>query len=1189
MEFLEKIGVFVNRILGFLERMITGTFGSANERRVRSIGYVRDKKTGSSAVVPNSLLDRINTLEPRYEMLSEGELRETASKLRGQIADGKTLDDVMPDAFAAVREAGKRYLKMRHYDVQMVGGVILHQGMIAEMATGEGKTLVATTPAFLNALTGNVHIVTVNDYLARRDMEWMGSLHLGLGLTVGTIQSNMSSGERQKAYACDITYGTNNEFGFDYLRDNMKPVSELQVQRSLNFAIIDEIDNILIDEARTPLIISGPAHDDVSKYPKAHRIAMQLVRDKHFEVKEKEHTCHLTDEGIRHAEELVGVESFYTVGNMEWPHLLDNALKAIYLYKRDVSYMVRGDEVIIVDEHTGRPMEGRQWSDGLHQAVEAKEGVKIKAENQTLATVTLQNFFKLYKKLGGMTGTAMTEANEFLKIYKLDVTAVPPNRPNRRADHPDAIYRSMKEKWDAVVEEIKEVHATGRPVLVGTVSIESSEYVARKLTQHGIRHNVLNAKHHEREAEIIAQAGRWEAVTISTNMAGRGTDIILGGNPEYMAWDELKQTYGTRLDVPKAVWDETTKRIADQEGMGAEGRKVAEAGGLHVVGTERHDSRRIDLQLRGRAGRQGDPGSSRFFLSLEDDLMRKFAGDWVKDWLTALGMQEGERIESRMVTNRIEAAQKKVEERHFEMRKHLLEYDEVMDEQRKRVYGYRQSILEGENCRDLILKMIDRQLTRSAKSFLEPEYPWETIVDWGRQQLGIEIDGREIRGMTQDQLEVYLTEQCERQADIQIQEKIDENIPEDVENDRERNWQAMSKWANAAFGLNTNERDLKKVGRDELQTYLYERAKQSVAKIDLTPIQQFLAPDWGRRSLAGWATQQYGIEFLPEEFVDKDGNQSAAFIRERILLVYQAKEVHFPVAVGLTNFLSDGPNGQRGNKDGLAKWASGRFQTHIDPAVLESQSRNELIGLLESCSRKFFERGQSISEMDHYLAKAYGKPEEAEGNGQNGHGHHDPAAVRQMIDWANREFQAGLQETQLATVDRTTARRQLRHVYEQRYRPELYQAERSLILEVLDQAWKDHLYFMDHLRSGIGLVGYAQKDPKVEYRREGMKAFEQMWDRISSQVTGAIFRIEHQSPDFVGSLWQVTSVTHAAPPPDAAEDQYTTSGPGDVAASAGEPNQAIDPIRNDADRVGRNELCPCGSGKKYKKCHGANS
>ncbi|MFN9041141.1 MAG: preprotein translocase subunit SecA, partial [Planctomyces sp.] len=541
-------------------------FGSSNERRMRRLGFVRDRD-GRTTILPGSMLDRINSLEPQLQKLTDDELRQTATKLRARLRNGETLDDLLPEAFAAVRESGRRFLKMRHYEVQLIGGYILHKGMISEMVTGEGKTLVATLPAFLNAIAGKVHVVTVNDYLARRDMEWMGPIYLNLGLTVGAIQSDMSSSERQVHYACDITYGTSNQFGFDYLRDNMKPTRDLQVQGPLDSAIVDEIDNILIDEARTPLIISGPAHDNLEKYPRAEAIARQLRKDIDFEVKEKEHTCHLTEEGVRRAEQLAGVESFYTAGNMEWPHLLDNALKAHHLYKRDVSYVVERGEVVIVDENTGRKMEGRQWSDGLHQAVEAKEGVKIKAETQTLATITLQNYFKLYSKLSGMTGTAMTEAEEFLKIYNLDVVAIPTNRHMPRINHPDSIYGTEKEKWDAVVTEIVDVHATGRPVLVGTTSIELSEMLSHKLGRRGIQHNVLNAKFHEREAEIVAQAGRLKAVTIATNMAGRGTDIILGGNPEHSAWEELKSRYASRLEVPKSEWDELTRQIAEREGM----------------------------------------------------------------------------------------------------------------------------------------------------------------------------------------------------------------------------------------------------------------------------------------------------------------------------------------------------------------------------------------------------------------------------------------------------------------------------------------------------------------------------------------------------------------------------------------------------------------------------------------------
>lgn len=1191
MEILDKFGDAFNVVLGGTERFITRMFGSSNERRVRGIGFVRDKQ-GNSSIVPGSTLDRINQLEPDYEKLSDAELRETASKLRRRLADGQTLDDLLPDAFAAVREAGKRYLKMRHYDVQMVGGYILHHGMIAEMVTGEGKTLVASLPAFLNGVAGSVHVITVNDYLAQRDMEWMGPLHMGLGLTIGAIQSNMGQEEKRKAYSCDITYGTNNEFGFDYLRDNMKSWKEEQVQGPLVYAIIDEIDNILIDEARTPLIISGRAHDDVSKYPVADKLARQLVRDTHFELKEKEHTCHLTETGIRYAEELAGVESFYTPGNMEWPHLIDNALRAHHLYKRDVNYIVRNGEVIIIDEHTGRMMEGRQWSDGLHQAVEAKEGVKVKEETQTLATVTLQNFFKLYKKLSGMTGTAMTEASEFVKIYNLDVVSVPTNRPMKRINYPDAIYRTEHEKWNAVVEEIKEVHATERPVLVGTVSIENSEKLSNMLTRNGIKHAVLNAKYHEREAEIIAQAGRINGVTIATNMAGRGTDIILGGNPEYLAWDELKLKYESRLDVPKWEWDALTKAIADREGMKAEGQKVAELGGLHVIGTERHESRRIDLQLRGRAGRQGDNGSSRFFLSLEDDLMRKFGGEWVKEWLAALGMQEGERIESKMVTRQIESSQKKVEERHFEQRKNLLEYDEVMDEQRKRVYSYRQAVLEGADCRTLILAMIDKQLDRWTNQFLKPSYRWETIVEWARQKCEIELELRDIKGMDSDTLIEYLKSTADRQADIQIQEKIEENLPADVEDDRERNWQAMSMWANRRFGLNTNDRELKKIGLDDIHQSLYTRAVEAIQRFDYSPAEVFLKDDWGRQSLSGWIKQQYDLDIPAAAFEGKDPEQAAAMIKEQIVELYQLKEIEFPVSVGLSHFMAESSHGggERYNREGLANWAADRFETSIPPEQFEGRSRVDIAGMLMNYSRQYFDQGRCISELEARLDKACAR------QATNGHAPAikaanllsadpvtNPDAAVELIEWANAKFKSEFDPQEFRNSDRRILGNAVRWAYERRYRRELYSAERSVILDTLDTSWKDHLYFMDHLRSGIGLVGYAQKDPKTEYRREGMAAFEQMWDRIAGRVTGTVFRIQVEIPETSESVWQITSTEHASPVEDIPDDHPALSGGNQAIENA----QPIDPIRNFGDRVGRNDPCPCGSGKKYKKCHGA--
>ncbi|MEZ6118994.1 MAG: preprotein translocase subunit SecA [Pirellulaceae bacterium] len=696
MDLLERIWEILGIVFGGaarrFERGLTAIFGSQNARYVKRL---------------QPKIDAINALESKYEALSEEELRQQTQKFRERLASGETLDDILVEAFAVCREGGKRFLGMRHYDVQLIGGMVLHSGAIAEMVTGEGKTLVATLPAYLNAIPGQgVHVITVNDYLARRDMEWMAPLYMGLGLTVGAIQSDMPVGERQKAYACDITYGTNNEFGFDYLRDNMRPAArgddrfQKQFQQSqgrLNFAIIDEVDNILIDEARTPLIISGPAHDNVRKYAEADKIARQLIKGEHFEVNEKDHNVGLTDAGVRQAERLAGVESFYTAGNMEWPHLIDNSLKAHYLYKKDVNYVIKEGRIIIVDEFTGRLMDGRQWSDGLHQAVEAKEGVKIKEESQTLATITLQNFFKLYDKICGMTGTAMTEASEFYKIYKLDVIEIPTNRGLQRIEHPDVIYCTEEEKYRAIADEIELTHKfdrltvskeeltgtilkedehsilfqpreskekrtfelssigqiqrKGRPVLVGTTSIEKSELLSSLLDRRGIKHEVLNAKQHKREAEIVAQAGRIGSVTIATNMAGRGTDIILGGNPETMAWAILQDKYATRLDVPQEEWDALVDEIDEREGMKREGEFVKSLGGLHVIGTERHEARRIDLQLRGRCGRQGDPGSSRFYLSLRDDLMRIFAGEWVEKVLKRWGgWEEGDAIESPMVT-----------------------------------------------------------------------------------------------------------------------------------------------------------------------------------------------------------------------------------------------------------------------------------------------------------------------------------------------------------------------------------------------------------------------------------------------------------------------------------------------------------------------------------------------------------
>ncbi len=692
------------------------------------------------------IVDHINALEPQFAAMTDAELRAKTDEFKEILAkrptskDFKTdrklekeaLDKILPEAFATVREAGKRVLNMRHFDVQLIGGYFLHNGHIAEMRTGEGKTLVATLPAYLNALTGKgVHVITVNDYLAKRDSEWMGKIYKFLGLSVGVILSGGRSMEdfaaKKAAYDCDITYGTNNEFGFDYLRDNMAQSPDALVQRPYNYAIIDEVDSILIDEARTPLIISGRLDKSAELYQLMAKIAPQLAKDKDYEVDEKNKNVILTEDGIDHAQELLQIKDLFDI-NTQYAHHLLQALKAKELFIRDTDYVVRNGEIMIVDEFTGRLMEGRRWSDGLHQAIEAKEGVKIQDETQTLASITFQNLFRLYPKLSGMTGTAMTEEAEFGKIYNLEVTTIPTNKPDIRKNYPDVIYKTEKAKFNAVVEDIIAQHKIGRPVLVGTISIEKSEYVSHLLSQRGIKHNVLNAKHHEKEAYIIAQAGRVGAVTIATNMAGRGTDILLGGNAEYMAKEELEKRGITSESDPK--YEETknqamayAKKITE-----AEHAKVVEAGGLHVIGTERHESRRIDNQLRGRAARQGDPGSTRFFLSLEDNLMRIFGGDKITSLMNALNVEEDIAIEHPLITRQIQSAQKKVETYHFDIRKSVLEYDDVMNIQREKFYAQRRKVLFGHNLSEDIYYMIEKEIDRLLKSYIAPEQNPEEYI-----------------------------------------------------------------------------------------------------------------------------------------------------------------------------------------------------------------------------------------------------------------------------------------------------------------------------------------------------------------------------------------------------------------------------------------------------------------------------
>lgn len=697
--------------------------GNGNERKIRKI---------------QPTVEYINSLEESFSKLSDEELRAKTNEFKARLAtrkfsddfktdlalEAEVLDEILPEAFAVVREAGKRVLNMRHYDVQLLGGMILHQGQISEMRTGEGKTLVATAPAYLNALSGKgVHIVTVNDYLAKRDSEWMGKIFKFLGLSVGLVLSgdnDFGSFERKKeAYACDITYGTNNEFGFDYLRDNMAASLEQCVQRPYNYAIVDEVDSILIDEARTPLIISGRLEQSAQTYKTMAKIAPKLSKEIDYTVEEKNKNVILTEEGIDRAQEFLGIDDLFDSAHQYAHHLLQ-ALKAKELFHRDTDYVVKDNEIVIVDEFTGRLMQGRRWSDGLHQAIEAKEGVKIQDETQTLASITFQNLFRLYPKLSGMTGTAMTEEAEFGKIYNLEVTNIPTNKSDRRKDLTDVVYKTEKQKYLSVVDEIIEKNKIGCPVLVGTISIDKSEHLSGLLKKRGLKHNVLNAKHHEKEAQIISQAGRKGAVTIATNMAGRGTDILLGGNPEFLAKDLLEQRGVKPTD---ANYAELRQKALEEafEITKKEHEEVVEAGGLHVIGTERHESRRIDNQLRGRAARQGDPGSTRFFLSLEDNLMRIFGGDKVAAIMSTLNIEEEMAIESPLITRQIQSAQKKVETYHFDMRKHVLEYDDVMNQQRERFYAQRRKVLTGKNLQEDILYMIECEIHRILHSYLSPE------------------------------------------------------------------------------------------------------------------------------------------------------------------------------------------------------------------------------------------------------------------------------------------------------------------------------------------------------------------------------------------------------------------------------------------------------------------------------------
>ena len=1251
MAFLETLwdllGVVFGGIGGSVDRGITKVFGSANARTVTRL---------------QQRADEITALESKYEAMSDDQLRGQTDILRSRLRDGETLDEILVDAFAVCREGAKRFLGMRHYDVQLIGGMVLHGGGIAEMVTGEGKTLVATLPAYLNALEGKgVHVITVNDYLARRDMEWNAPLFLNLGLTIGCIQKDMTTAQKQAAYAKDITYGTNNEFGFDYLRDNMRPAAKgddrfppeyQQCQGPLNYAIIDEVDNILIDEARTPLIISGPSDQDPGRYEDADRVARGLTEEEHFTVDEKQHNVTLNEDGVRVAEKLVGVESFYTAGNMEWPHLIDNALKAHHLYKRDVNYLVDGDEVVIVDEHTGRKMEGRQWSDGLHQAVEAKEGVKIKPETQTFATASLQNIFRMYKKLSGMTGTAMTEATEFMKIYGLDTVAIPTHRPLQRIEHADLVYMSEKEKYAALAEEVERAHKwdvvvtkdgeywgtivdetdttvrledkddqsteefqkadvtverKGRPVLIGTVSIEKSERLGRLLDRRGIPHEVLNAKQHKREADIVAQAGQLNAVTIATNMAGRGTDILLGGNPETKAWAQLQHKYPTRLEVPDDEWNTLVKQIDETEQMSVEGKYVREIGGLYVIGTERHESRRIDLQLRGRCGRQGDPGSSRFYLSLEDDLMRIFQGAWVKGMLQRLGMQEGEAIESGMVTRRIAAAQKKVEERNYETRKSLLEYDEVMDEQRKRVYRYRQSLLDGHSSRDMVLDLIRGQIRGAVDTFVDPMYGLDSFAMTVGSALGVEFDPRDFRGMEFEMARDFARDEAKRKVEPDIEEAIDTNIPADAP--EEWNWEALAKWANKTQGTNFNVSSIKKMDRDEITTQMIEAAHRRVDAAEFDNAAPMLDEDFGLRMLSAWMRDKFGIETTASEFKDvEDTDHIVDTLMGRAEQAYRHKEHEYPVLTAMSQFTRVEGEIHHLDAAGLAAWVNRRFGRYMHAEDVPTSHDDLLSRLLDHSRESLGPVAEHVEKADAKLDQVFEDADESVSVAVAAGGEDN---VEQLAAWIKEELGGTIAPEDLSRMSREEVRLAMSGAIDEKFTPEMRRMERQVLLNVVDDAWKSHLLAMDHLRSSVQLKSYAQLDPKVEYKREGMRLFESMWEAIGGRVTDLIFRMHHLNENFIRSTYvegvahhaeAARSVGSASPSADmpgnsreqpiggrngsvGTVDGATAANQRAASASAGnDPDEKPAPIRKTGAQVRRNAPCPCGSGKKHKNC-----
>jgi preprotein translocase subunit SecA len=1157
-----------------ITKLLIKIFGSRNERLVK--GYMAVAREAAP-------------YEEQLKTLTDEALKAKTVAFKAALAGGQRPEEILPEAFAVVREAARRNVNMRHFDVQLVGGHVLYEGRIAEMATGEGKTLVATLAAYLVHLSGrHVHIVTVNDYLAKRDAEWMGPIYQALGLTVGAIQADMDTAgeERRSQYLCDVTYGTNNEFGFDYLRDNMKTSLEHMVQGPLEYAIIDEVDSILIDEARTPLIISGPAFDDVSRYKKADQVARQLVQlqsgydrikkqidvaqakvasapteiaeakkekdaarvekaqkilaaaeadleaanaklaqaVQYYEVEYDHKQVRLTNEGEKAAQDIAGIGSFYTGANMEWSHLIQQSLRAHVVFEREKDYVAMDNKIIIVDEFTGRLMHGRQWSDGLHQAVEAKEGVTVKEETQTLATITLQNFFKLYDQIAGMTGTAATEADEFMKIYKLEVVVIPTNMPCVRDDMEDVIYKTMKEKFDAIVEEINAISAAGRPVLVGTISIEKSEALSTALTKrHGLEHEVLNAKQHAREAVIVAKAGQQHQardgstrgnVTIATNMAGRGTDIKLGPG-------------------------------------------VADIGGLHILGTERHEARRIDNQLRGRSGRQGDAGSSQFFLCFDDDLMRVFAPEWTVKALSWIGWEEGQPIYHKRISKGIAKAQKKVEERNFEIRKSLLEYDEVMDYQRKIFYSRRRDLLAGKSAKPVIAEMIEAAITKQTKEMLDKDYPLRSLLEWARANFDVELKLAQVDGAPPQEIEQLIKERAKDNVRNDISISLGEYL-EDYEDPSTWDTAGLSKWAMNTFHVNLSISKIKSLPPGEIEEELARAAVEQVEKKDCALIAEFLRADFALQRFAEWARAKFDIALDVEQVKDLNAEQVRQLLLEQTAAKYRRREIEYPVEFAMSMAFGS-PNANVYGFQALADWANAKYNAGLSAERIQDTKPRDLHEQLLALSESY-----NNGKLDEELGEKVAHLNRAE-----------------LVQWANGRFHASLREEDLA--DGEEARTHLAEVGREYLRAELADLEQYVLLNVYDSTWKDHLYAMDRLKDEIWTRSLAEKDPKVEYKREGFRMFSEMLESIDDRVTDIIFRVRLEAGARARNFYRVSQTSHDEVGQFAAGEQQR------AAAQAPQGEVKVKQIRLEQPKVGRNDPCPCGSGKKYKKCHGQNA